>query len=179
MRPLILALLATACATPAVASESGVPEVAIAPMPVVEVAPMPVVYGPPAPVSFVDAEGPAVEQPEAPAPRIETDDRSLIEKIGPRKLAAFTVVNALDKWSTRRCIHKRTCEEAGWGVNALFGKRPSDIELVGAFAIDEALYLGGSVIFGEAFGYQSGAIRGFQIGMIGTRGVIGTMNLRF
>lgn len=123
--------------------------------------------GPPAPISFVDAEGPA------------KDTRSLIEKIGPRKLAAFTAVNALDKWSTRRCIRKHTCEEAGLGMNAMWGKRPKDIELVGAFAVDQALYVGGSVLFGEAFGYSSTATRVFQIGMIGTRGVIGTWNLRF
>lgn len=153
MKATLLAL-AVSCATPALAQ-----------------------YGPPAPISFVDAEGPAT-QPETPAQRID-DDRSLIEKIGPRKLAAFTLVNAYDKLTTRRCIHKRTCEEAGLGMNAMWGKRPKDIELVGAFAVDQALYVGGSVLFGEAFGYSSTATRVFQIGMIGSRGVIGTMNLRF
>lgn len=103
----------------------------------------------------------------------------LISKIGPRKLVAFTIANAYDKATTARCIHRRTCEESGIGVSALFGKRPSDADLIGAFALDEALYVGGSVLFGETLGYDSSAMRGFQVGMIGTRGVIGTLNLRF
>lgn len=118
----------------------------------------------PAPISFSDAYG---------------DNPGFVEKIGPRKLLAFTAANAFEKLATRRCIHKRTCEESGPGVSALFGKRPSDLELVGAFAIDEAIYVGGSVLFGEALGYESTATRTFQVGMIGAHGVIGTMNLRF
>jgi len=157
-------------------------------MPVVEVAPMPVVYGPPAPVSFVDAEGPAVEQPEAPAPRIETDDRSLIEKIGPTKFAIHSVAAGLDAYSTYRCSHLRTgptggrystCVEGNPVTRKIFGKHMSKGEAVAAFGLWEAIYIGGSWAMGEATGYDSTATQTVQVSLIGAHGVAATLNFRF
>lgn len=104
----------------------------------------------------------------------------VIQDIGPKRLAAFTVANGFDKYTTHRCVNiRKTCEESGIGLSALFGKRPSGGELAGAFVLDEILYVGGSIALGEAFGYDGDGMKYFQIGMIGSRGVIGTLNLRF
>lgn len=97
----------------------------------------------------------------------------LIDDIGPKRFIAFTAANLADKASTSRAIHHGAVE-SGPGVSRICGRRPKDGCLVGMFVLDEVVYVGVSKIM------PKGTPRDvFQIGMIGSRGIVATLNLRF
>ncbi|WP_152663970.1 hypothetical protein [Sphingomonas sp. SRS2] len=104
---------------------------------------------------------------------------SLIEKIGPNRFAAHTAAALLDTGTTYSCSRRRTCEEGNPALRGLFGKRLSLTDAVGAFLLMEGVYIGGSVLIGEAAGYDSTARDIFQISLIGTHGIAAGLNLRF
>lgn len=129
-------------------------------------------YGPPAPES--------IPTPGIPAESGHSDGRSFIQKIGPTRFAVHSLAAAFDVATTYRCTTaRRTCQEGNPMLRAIFGKRLSLGESVGAFGIMEAIYLGGSYAIGETSGYNSSAMRIFQISLIGSHGIAGGLNLRF
>lgn len=140
-------------------------------------------YGPPTPATVISTDDVEPARPpttttarafSGPLPDARAE-RGFLEKIGPRKLAAFTALNAADKITTRRCLRRGTCKEVGPGLSSAFGKNLSDAELVGAFLVGEAIYIGGSVLLD----YDSREAQVFQVALIGTHGVVAGLNLRF
>ncbi len=112
-----------------------------------------------------------------PAP---IEQRGFLAKIGPRKFIAHSIAAALDAGTTYRCSTvRRTCKEANPALRAIVGRHVSAGEAVAAFGIMEAIYLGGSYALGEATGYDSAATKTFQIGLIGSHGILAGLNLRF